>query len=120
MIILYLIFKNQLNNLYLSEVYMYGSSALRMFGRNQSIAKAVSAGAGRASGVLGNASARAGMAGMGRTNRMLSAGARGLGYAQRNPRRAMGGAGLVMGGIGMAGDGRRNNSPYQASNPYAS
>ena len=99
---------------------MYGSSALRMFGRNQSIAKAVAAGAGRASGVVGNASARAGMAGMGRTNKILSAGARGLGYAQRNPRRAMGGAGLAMGAMGLAGNGRRNNSPYQDSNPYAS
>ena len=99
---------------------MYGSSALRMFGKNQSVAKSIAAGAGRASGVLGNASARAGMAGMGRTNRVLSAGARGFDYARRNPRRAAGGAIAGMGAIGMAGNGRRNNSPYQDSNPYAS
>jgi len=97
---------------------MYGSSALKMFGRNQSVAKAISAGAGRASGAVGRASARAGMAGNARTNRMLSAGARGLGYAQRYPRRAAGGAALGLGAMGLAGNGRRNNSPYQQSNPY--
>ena len=99
---------------------MYGSSALKMFGKNQAVAQSIAAGAKRATGVVGAASARAGMAGMGRTNKMLSAGARGLEYTRRNPRRVVGGAVAGMGAMGLAGNGRRNNSPYQDSNPYRS
>ena len=100
---------------------MYGSSALRMFGKNQAVAQAI---AGRANGAVraltkaGTANAYGG--GSAFKTGLYARGARAAQYVADNPRRTVGGAGIAMGGMGLAGNGRRNNSPYQQSNPYAS
>jgi hypothetical protein len=118
MIILYLIFKNQLNNLYQSEAHVYGSSALKMFGRNQSIAKSISSGGRRAAhGFADRAMMNVANGGSSIKTNLYEQGMRASRYVARNPRRAAGGAvggvGLGIGALGLAGNGGGNNSPYQ-------
>ena len=92
-----------------------------MFGKNQAVAQYIAGGAKSAGKTL----RKAGMAnayggGSAFKTGLYAKGARAAQYVADNPRRAVGGAGIAMGGIGLAGNGRRNNSPYQDSNPYRS
>lgn len=100
---------------------MYGSSALKMFARNGAVANKIAGGANRAVGALG----RAGMAsayggGSAIKTGLYTKGMRAAQYVANNPRRSAGALGLGIGAMGLAGNGRRNNSPYQDSNPYRS
>ena len=93
---------------------MYGSSALKMFGRNQSIAKSISSGGTRAAhGFADRAMRNVANGGSSIKTHLYDQGMRASRYVARNPRRAAGGAGLGIGAMGLAGNGRRNNSPYQ-------
>lgn len=96
----------------------YLSSGLKMFERNSALAKRIAAGAGRASGSMGNLAAAATARGFGRTGKAFGLGQKAFGLAQQYPRRAVGGAALGIGTLGLMGNGRRNNSTYQESNPY--
>ena len=97
---------------------MYGSSALKMFGRNQAIAKSISSGGTRAAhGFADRAMRNVANGGSSIKTHLYEQGMRASRYVARNPRRAAGGAaggaGLGIGAMGLAGNGRRSNSPYQ-------
>ena len=85
-----------------------------MFARNGSVARAVSGGANRAVGAMSGR-----VTGSGVRSGLYASGMRAAQYVANNPRRAMGGAAVGLGAMGLAGNGRRNNSPYQQQNPYA-
>lgn len=96
---------------------MYGSSALKMFKRNGAIAQKISSGARVVESGLQNLAGSPGRSSIG--SRVYRRGAQAAKYVADNPRRATGGAALGLGAMGLAGNGRRNNSPYSEPNPYS-